>query len=117
MSLRWELCSVILTRLVSDASGWAYGIVFLLAVLDALVPVVPSEASVITAGVAPAAGGLYLPLIIAAAAGGAFLGDNAAYLIGRRFGTRAKKRFFHGDKARKTIDWAERSCSQCAGEN
>ena len=66
------------TRLVSDASGWAYGIVFLFAVLDALVPVVPSEASVITAGVVAAAGGLYLPLIIAAAAGGAFLGDNAA---------------------------------------
>ena len=66
------------TRLVSDASGWAYGIVFLFAFLDALVPVVPSEASVITAGVVAAAGGLYLPLVVAAAAGGAFLGDNAA---------------------------------------
>jgi membrane-associated protein len=77
------------------------GIVFLFAVLDALVPVVPSEASVITAGVVAAAGGLYLPLIIAAAAGGAFLGGNAAYLVGRRFGTRARKRFFDGDKARR----------------
>ena len=104
------------TRLVSDASGWAYGIVFLFAFLDALVPVVPSEASVITAGVVAAAGGLYLPLIIAAAAGGAFLGDNAAYLIGRRYGTRAKKRFFHGDKARKTIDWAERQLAVRGGE-
>ena len=104
------------TRLVSDASGWAYGIVFLFAFLDALVPVVPSEASVITAGVVAAAGGLYLPLIVAAAAGGAFLGDNAAYLIGRRFGIRAKKRFFHGDKARKTIDWAERQLAVRGGE-
>jgi hypothetical protein len=26
------------TQLVSDASGWAYGIVFLVAFLDALVP-------------------------------------------------------------------------------
>jgi hypothetical protein len=51
------------TRLVSEASGWAYGIVFLFAFLDALVPVVPSEASVITAGMVAAAGGLYLPLI------------------------------------------------------
>jgi membrane protein DedA with SNARE-associated domain len=53
-----------------------------------LAPVVPSEASVITAGAVAAAGGLYLPLIVAAAAGGAFLGDNAAHLIGCRFGTR-----------------------------
>lgn len=65
------------TQLVSEASGWAYGIVFLFAFLDVLVPVVPSEASVITAGVlAAAGGGLYLLLIIVAAACGAFLGDN-----------------------------------------
>jgi membrane-associated protein len=86
------------TRLVSDASGWAYGIIFLFACLDSLVPVVPSEASVITAGVVAAGGDLNLPLIIAAAACGAFLGDNAAYVVGRRFGARAKERFFHGER-------------------
>jgi membrane protein DedA with SNARE-associated domain len=48
-------------ELVSDASGWAYGIVFLLALLDVLVPVVPSEASVITAGVVASTGGISLP--------------------------------------------------------
>lgn len=104
------------TRLVSDASGWAYGIVFLFACLDSLVPVVPSEASVITAGVVAAGGDLNLPLIIAAAACGAFLGDNAAYAVGRRFGARAKERFFHGDKARKTIGWAERQLAARGGE-
>ena len=104
------------TRLVADASGWAYAIVFLLAFLDVLVPVVPSEASVITAGVVAAGGGLDLPLIIAAAACGAFLGDNTAYLIGRRFGTRAKERFFRGDKGRKTVEWAERQLTARGGE-
>ena len=104
------------TQLVSEASGWAYGIVFLLAFLDVLVPVVPSEASVITAGVVASAGGLYLPLIIAAAACGAFLGDNTAYLIGRRFGTRATKRFLRGGKAEKTLDWAERQLTRRGGE-
>jgi membrane protein DedA with SNARE-associated domain len=104
------------TQLVSEASGWAYGIVFLFAFLDVLVPVVPSEASVITAGVVAAAGGLYLPLIIAAAACGAFLGDNTAYLVGRRFGTRATKRFLRGGKAQKTLDWAERQLTQRGGE-
>lgn len=104
------------TQLVSEASGWAYGIVFLFAFLDVLVPVVPSEASVITAGVVAAAGGLYLPLIIVTAACGAFLGDNTAYLVGRRFGTRAAKRFLRGGKAQKTLDWAERQLTQRGGE-
>ncbi|MGI8447051.1 MAG: DedA family protein [Streptosporangiaceae bacterium] len=104
------------TQLVSEASGWAYGIVFLFAFLDVLVPVVPSEASVITAGVVAAAGGLYLPLIIATAVGGAFLGDNTAYLVGRRFGSRATERFFRGGKARKTLDSAERQLTQRGGE-
>lgn len=104
------------TQLVSEASGWAYGIIFLFAFLDVLVPVVPSEASVITAGVVAAAGGLYLPLIIVAAACGAFLGDNTAYLVGRRFGTRATKRFLRGGKAQKTLDWAERQLTQRGGE-
>ena len=104
------------THLVSEASGWAYGIVFLLAFLDVLVPVVPSEASVITAGVVASAGGLYLPLIIVAAACGAFLGDNTAYLVGRRFGTRATQRFLHGGKGEKTLAWAERQLTRRGGE-
>ena len=82
-----------------------------------LVPAVPSEASVITAGVVAAAGGLYLPLIIVAADCGAFLGDNIAYLVGRRFGTRATKRFLRGGKAQKTLDRAERQLTPSAEAN
>ena len=104
------------TQYVSDASGWAYGVVFLLAFLDALVPVVPSETSVITAGVVASAGDLSLPLVVAAAASGAFLGDNTAYLVGRRFGNRAQKRFFSGQKARRRIEWAERQLTERGGE-
>src|SRR5215471_9601509 len=77
------------THLVADASGWAYAIVFLLAALDAVLPVVPSETAVITAGVVAAGGDLSLPLVIVAAAAGAFAGDNFAYLIGHRFGALA----------------------------
>jgi membrane protein DedA with SNARE-associated domain len=104
------------TQLVSDASGWAYGIVFVLAFLDALVPVVPSETSVITAGVVAAGGDLSLPLIVPVAASGAFLGDNTAYLIGRRYGSRVSARFFSGERARKRIEWAERQLSERGGE-
>jgi membrane protein DedA with SNARE-associated domain len=61
-------------RLVQDASGWAYAIVLGLALLDAVLPIVPSEAAVITAGVVAATGGMNLELVIVAAAVGAFLG-------------------------------------------
>jgi membrane-associated protein len=57
------------TQLVSDASGWAYAIIFVLAFLDAIVPVVPSESSVITAGVVASSGDLSVPMIVLAAAG------------------------------------------------
>ena len=104
------------TQLVADASGWAYAIVFLLALLDALVPILPSETAVITAGVVAGAGDLSLPVVIAAAAGGAFLGDNCAYLIGRRFGERTIKRFFSSERARRRIDWADEQLQERGGE-
>jgi membrane protein DedA with SNARE-associated domain len=104
------------TQLVSDASGWAYGIVLVLAFLDALVPVVPSETSVITAGVVAAAGDLSLPMIVPAAAAGAFLGDNAAYLIGARFGSRATQRLLGREKAARRIEWARRQLSERGGQ-
>jgi membrane-associated protein len=104
------------TQMVADASGWAYAIVFVLALLDALVPIVPSETAVITAGVVAASGDLSLGLIIPAAAAGAFIGDNLAYLIGHRFGGRATERFFSGEKARHRMDWAEEQLRERGGE-
>jgi membrane-associated protein len=104
------------TDLVANASGWAYLIVFLLAYFDALVPVVPSETSVITAGVVASQGDLNLMIIVAVAAGGAFLGDNTAYFIGSRFGTRINERFFSGEKARRRVQWAQKQVTERGGE-
>jgi membrane-associated protein len=104
------------TQIVSHASGWAYAIVFALSYFDALIPVVPSETAVITAGVVAATGDLSLAIILPAAAAGAFLGDNTAYLIGRRFGVRINERFFSGEKARKRIDWAQKQLEERGGE-
>jgi membrane-associated protein len=94
---------------VSDASGWAYAIIFVLAFLDAIVPLVPSESTVITAGVVASSGELSVPMIAAA-------GDNTAYLLGRRFGTRIEARFFSGERGRKQIQWAERQLAERGGE-
>lgn len=103
------------THLVANASGWAYAIVFVLSFLDAIFPVVPSETAVITAGVVAAGGDLFLPLVIVLAASGAFLGDNTAYWIGRRFGGWVVERFFSGEKSKKRIDWAERQIEERGG--
>jgi len=104
------------TDMVANASGWAYAIVFLLAFLDALVPIVPSETAVITAGVVASAGDLSLALVILVAALGAFAGDNTAYLVGRRFGTRATERYFKSDKAKHRVEWAHAQLRERGGE-
>lgn len=104
------------THLVAEASGWAYAVAFVFAFLDALLPIVPSETAVITAGVVAATGHLSLPLVIAAAACGAFAGDNTAYFIGNRLGPYAKARYFRGEKGRKTIRWTEHQLAERGGE-
>jgi membrane protein DedA with SNARE-associated domain len=105
-----------LTQLVAEASLWAYGVIMLFALLDALVPVVPSEATVITAGVVAANGKLWLPLVMLAAAAGAWAGDNIAYFLGYRFGDAAKRRFFKGEKAKTRLVWTERQLDERGGE-
>jgi membrane protein DedA with SNARE-associated domain len=99
---------------VISSSGWTYGVVFLFAFLDVIFPVVPSETAVITAGVVAAGGELSLPLVIAAAAVGACLGDNVAYLLGRLFEERVAGTLFAG-KRRHHLDRAERMLSERGG--
>jgi membrane-associated protein len=104
------------TQFVANASGWAYAIVFLLALLDAILPVVPSETAVITGGVVAATGRLSLPLVVAFATAGAMVGDNVAYLLGRRFGGAVTNRFFRSDKAQQRIAWARSQLRERGGQ-
>lgn len=89
-----------------SGSPWTYAFLFVVAAVDVLFPLVPSETSVILAGVLAASGDLILGLVIAVAAAGAIVGDNTAYAVGRTFGHRIVARFFKGER-RKNIDWAE----------
>lgn len=65
------------------ASAWVYPLILAVAALDAVFPVVPSEATVIAAAALAGAGDPVLSFILIAAAGGAVIGDNVAYLLGR----------------------------------
>ena len=59
-----------------SGSDWSYLIVFMIAMLDAFFPIVPSEATAIAAGVVAGTGGLSVQLVIVAASLGAIVGDN-----------------------------------------
>jgi membrane protein DedA with SNARE-associated domain len=86
---------------------WTYPVVFVVSMLDAFFPLVPSETVVITAGVVASVGDLSLPLVIACAGFGALVGDNISYGLGSLLGEHRVKRVFGGDKSRRAFEWAE----------
>lgn len=73
---------------------WFLAVVLGVAIFDSIIPILPSETTVIIAGVAIATGEAPYPLwlLIVVAAGGAFVGDNLAYEVGRRFSGRLERR-------------------------
>jgi membrane-associated protein len=98
-----------------SASPWTYAVILAVAALDVLVPLVPSETTVITAGVLAGAGDLELSLVIAAGAAGAYTGDSSAYLLGRGFGPRLDGRVFRGVKGSRRRAWAEGALDRHGG--
>jgi membrane protein DedA with SNARE-associated domain len=85
------------------------------AVIDAFFPLVPSETTVIAAGVLAGAGDLSIALVIASAAAGAFLGDNLTYGVGRVFGDRLIAWTSRSEKRKRRFDWAERTLDERGG--
>ena len=88
----------------------SYLVAVLVPALDALLPWLPSESVIIALG-AVTAGSTEprIGVLVVLAAFGAFLGDNAAYLVGRRFGPAVDRRLFSGEKGAQRRAWAERS--------
>ena len=103
-----------LTSLVS-ASPWTYVFVLGFAAGDAIFPFFPSESAAIGAGVLAGAGDLSISLVVAAAAAGAFIGDNSSYAVGRTAGQTATRPLFRGEKGRARRRWAERTLDQRGG--
>src|SRR2546428_121878 len=94
----------------------AYLILFALAALDAVFPVVPSETGLILAGILCVVGPhLSLGWVLTAAALGAFVGDNSSYALGRFVGRPVQRRFFPGERGRKALDWARSQLDRRGG--
>jgi membrane-associated protein len=89
-----------------QASPLTYLAVLGACALDAVLPIVPSEAVVIAAAVLATKGELSIWLIALAAAAGGFLGDTGSYVVGRTAGATAARRLFRSPKAKGRLTWA-----------
>ncbi|MCX6529295.1 MAG: DedA family protein, partial [Actinobacteria bacterium] len=98
-----------------STSQWFYLIIFSVALLDSVVPIVPSESMVIVGGVAAGLGDLEIPLVIVVAAIGAFLGDNMSYIIGRRASGFIDRRYRRTEKGANRLDWAHNQLEDRGG--
>jgi len=88
-------------------SLWIYPSVFAVSLIDAVIPVVPSESVVIGAASAwQSVGKPILPLLFLAAAAGAWCGDQTAYFIGTKVDVRHVK-LFKRPRILAALDWAE----------
>ncbi|ASR33942.1 hypothetical protein BAY61_01835 [Prauserella marina] len=97
-----------LTDLLSDTlySPWLWVIVFLVAGLDALLPFMPSETTVMTVAVLLGPDLAMLGLLVVVGAGGAFAGDCLGHWIGRKAGPRTLARLQRNEKGRQRYEWA-----------
>jgi membrane-associated protein len=102
-------------RALMDIS-WIYLIVIAVAAIDSFLPLVPSEALMITCGVFAATQGRpSLLLLIPAGAVGAFVGDNISYFIGR-WATGPVERWFNaGEKRKRSLHWAHHNIEKRGG--
>jgi membrane-associated protein len=89
------------------ASDWVYLLLLSVAALDAVSPVVPSEAAVIAAAALAGVGDPMVVFILLLGAAGAVIGDNVAYLLGRAGGGVVTGRVLRSPSWRRRLEFAE----------
>lgn len=104
-------------RLNDWANNWWFlGVIAVIALLDSIIPIVPSESAVIVAGVAAASDAPYsIWMVILCGATGAFLGDNIAYFIGRWFAPAFQRRAARKAKFAERLEWADKQIEERGG--
>jgi membrane protein DedA with SNARE-associated domain len=97
--------------------SWVLLVVFLVAGLDAIVPLSPSESTLITVSVvAGTTGEPPIALVILAAASGAFGGDVLSYRIGVRAGPGVLRRLRGRSRGLAAYEWARRTLASRGGQ-
>jgi membrane-associated protein len=100
---------------LASGSAWTYALVFALATLDVLAPILPSESLVVAAAALAASGRLSIIVVALAAAAGALLGDNIAFLCGRLLDARTRRWFEATPRRRERLGWAEHQLDRRGG--
>jgi membrane-associated protein len=100
---------------LASSSAWTYALVFALATLDVLAPILPSESLVVAAAALAASGRLSVVLVAVAAAAGALLGDNLAFLCGRLLDTRMRRWLEATPRRRERLGWVEHQLDRRGG--
>jgi membrane protein DedA with SNARE-associated domain len=89
-----------------SSSHWFYAIIVAIALLDSIIPIVPSETAVILGGIAAAQHHLNIWVVIGTGALGAIIGDNLAYAIGKRFSGPIQRWYNKKTKRARKLAWA-----------
>lgn len=96
-------------------SPWVLAVVLLLVIIDGFFPPMPSESVVVALAAVGAASGFPNPwLILLVAALGSFLGDNIAFLIGRRVDP-SRFRLLRGKRASALVERARTNLERSPG--
>ncbi|MEV6928702.1 DedA family protein [Dactylosporangium sp. NPDC051485] len=96
-------------------AGWAYLVIFVLLVVDCLIPAVPAETSVIAGGALAASGHLHVAVVLAAAATAVVAGDLLMHEAARRGGRRLVERFVRGERSWRAVAWVARLLDRRGG--
>lgn len=89
-----------------NGSPLAYLAVSVLVALDAFIPVLPGETTIIIASLLASEGSLRVVLVWLATVAGIVTGDNIAYFLGASLGRRAARRLFRSPRSRQRLAWA-----------
>lgn len=112
----WGLLTSLTDQLHEFSSHWWFlAVILVIALLDSVIPIVPSETAVIAGGVAAGSGNQVLLFVIAAGAIGAFLGDNIAYWIGFLLSERIEGRATKSPKFGARLEWAKKQIRKRGG--
>lgn len=99
----------------ASTSPWFYLAIFAIAAFDSVIPIVPSETTVILGGIAAGQGHLFIVAVIFVGALGAFLGDNVAYQLGLRASDFLKRTLFSSEAGRDRLERASAQIEKRGG--
>lgn len=96
-------------------SWWEYPLILAFCAFDAVIPILPSETVLLTAGILAADGSMLLGWVIVMAAIGGVVGDNLAYAIGHSTHGRVHRWIGRGAKGQRRLEWARRELGRHGG--